>query len=53
MNVLVVEPGFLPYEKEINGLAEMQKLSVDLFRQFTHSRRKLPLYVMRTAYLRA
>lgn len=25
MNVLVVEPGFLPYEKEINGLAEMQK----------------------------
>ena len=25
MNVLVVEPGFLPYEKEINGLEEMQK----------------------------
>ena len=25
MNVLVVEPGFLPYEKEINGLDEMQK----------------------------
>lgn len=24
MNVLVVEPGFLPYEKEINGLEEMQ-----------------------------
>ena len=26
MNVLVVEPGFLPYEKEINGLRDMQKL---------------------------
>lgn len=25
MNVLVVEPGFLPYEQEINGLDEMQK----------------------------
>ncbi len=25
MNVLVVEPGYLPYEKEINGLEEMQK----------------------------
>jgi len=24
MNVLVVEPGILPYEKEINGLKEMQ-----------------------------
>lgn len=24
MNVLVVEPGYLPYEKEINGLYEMQ-----------------------------
>lgn len=24
MNVLVVEPGCLPYEKEINGLSEMQ-----------------------------
>ena len=24
MNVLVVEPGYLPYEKEINGLPEMQ-----------------------------
>lgn len=24
MNVLVVEPGMAPYEKEINGLAEMQ-----------------------------
>ena len=24
MTVLVVEPGVLPYEKEINGLAEMQ-----------------------------
>ena len=24
MNVLVVEPGILPYEKEINGLREMQ-----------------------------
>lgn len=24
MNVLVVEPGVLPYEKEINGLEEMQ-----------------------------
>ena len=26
MNVLVVEPGTLPYEKEINGLEEMQKI---------------------------
>ena len=26
MNVLVVEPGFLPYEKEIDGLKDMQKL---------------------------
>ena len=26
MNVLVVEPGFYPYEKEVNGLSEMQKL---------------------------
>ena len=26
MNVLVVEPGYLPYEKEINGLSEMQEL---------------------------
>lgn len=26
MNVLVVEPGILPYEKEINGLQEMQEL---------------------------
>ena len=25
MHVLVVEPGTLPYEKEINGLEEMQK----------------------------
>lgn len=25
MNVLVVEPGLAPYEKEINGLEEMQK----------------------------
>lgn len=25
MNVLVVEPGILPYEKKINGLEEMQK----------------------------
>lgn len=25
MNVLVVEPGFAPYEKEINGLKEMQE----------------------------
>lgn len=24
MNVLVVEPGIIPYEKEINGLGEMQ-----------------------------
>lgn len=24
MNVVVVEPGYLPYEKEINGLSEMQ-----------------------------
>ena len=24
MNVLVVEPGYIPYEKEINGLHEMQ-----------------------------
>jgi hypothetical protein len=26
MNVLVVEPGILPYEKEINGLHEMQSV---------------------------
>lgn len=26
MNVLVVEPGIRPYEKEINGLRDMQKL---------------------------
>ena len=26
MNVLVVEPGTLPYEKEIHGLQEMQEL---------------------------
>lgn len=26
MNVLVVEPGYLPYEKDINGLEEMQAL---------------------------
>lgn len=26
MNVLVVEPGYLPYEKEINGLKEMHEL---------------------------
>ena len=26
MNVLVVEPGFLPYEKEVYGLEEMQAL---------------------------
>ena len=26
INVLVVEPGFLPYEKEINGLRDMQEL---------------------------
>lgn len=25
MKVLVVEPGFLPYEKEINGLSDMNK----------------------------
>ena len=25
MNVLVVEPGYLPYEKEISGLKEMQE----------------------------
>ena len=25
MNVLVVEPGYLPYEKEINSLSEMQQ----------------------------
>lgn len=25
MKVLIVEPGFAPYEAEINGLAEMQK----------------------------
>ena len=24
MNVLVIEPGILPYEREINGLKEMQ-----------------------------
>lgn len=26
MNVLVVEPGYLPYEKEVKGLHEMQAL---------------------------
>lgn len=26
MNVLVVEPGFLPYEKEINGLPDMREI---------------------------
>lgn len=26
MNVLVVEPGFLPYEKEIDGLPDMQEI---------------------------
>ncbi len=26
MNVLVVEPGFAPYEKEINGLDDMNKI---------------------------
>lgn len=26
MNVLVVEPGILPYEKEINGLSDMQRI---------------------------
>lgn len=26
MNVLVVEPGYAPYEKEINGLREMQAI---------------------------
>ena len=26
MNVVVVEPGYLPYEKEINGLSEMQAI---------------------------
>ena len=26
MNVLVVEPGFLPYEQEINGLSDMEKI---------------------------
>lgn len=26
MNVLVVEPGFIPYEKEIDGLPDMQKI---------------------------
>lgn len=26
MNVLVVEPGYAPYEKEINGLHEMQTI---------------------------
>lgn len=26
MNVLVVEPGYLPYEKEIDGLRDMQEL---------------------------
>ncbi len=25
MKVLIVEPGFLPYEKEINGLSDMNK----------------------------
>ena len=27
MNVLVVEPGFLPYEHEVDGLREMEALS--------------------------
>ena len=26
LNVLVVEPGYAPYEKEINGLQEMQEV---------------------------
>lgn len=26
MKVLVVEPGFLPYEQEINGLSDMEKI---------------------------
>lgn len=26
MNVLVVEPGLMPYEKEVNGLHEMQEV---------------------------
>ena len=26
MNVLVVEPGMAPYEKEINGLKDMQAI---------------------------
>lgn len=26
MNVLVVEPGFLPYEQEVDGLREMEKI---------------------------
>lgn len=26
MNVLVVEPGFAPYEKEIHGLSQMQEI---------------------------
>ena len=26
MNVLVIEPGILPYEREINGLEEMQEV---------------------------
>lgn len=26
MNVLVVEPGFLPYEQTINGLSDMEKI---------------------------
>ena len=26
MNVLVVEPGFIPYEKEIDGLPDMEKI---------------------------
>lgn len=26
MNILVVEPGFIPYEQEINGLSDMEKI---------------------------
>lgn len=26
MNVLIVEPGYAPYEQEINGLHEMQEV---------------------------
>ena len=29
MNVLVVEPGMAPYEKEINGLRDMQAIVGD------------------------